>query len=353
MSTLARPEVVALTPYAPVEVTSPTRLHANESPWDWLRAYDDEIREVVAATALNVYPDDGCADLRALLSTYVGCAAENITMGCGSDELIKMVAEAFLRPGDVAVVPTPTFSAYRTAATVASASTCEVPAGPDFVINADEVVRVANDTQAAVVFLCAPNNPTGATLTREQVLSIVDRTSGLVVCDEAYVEFGGPGVAAEAATHERLIVLRTLSKAFGLAALRVGYAVSSPETASILDRVRMPYNVSALSQGLAAVALRHTDRVVDLAEQIRTSRDALIAAADGLPGLEVFPSAANFVLFRTGRTADVARELGAAGISTRLFTSAALADCIRITVGTHDSNQTTLDILRKVHNAHR
>jgi len=170
-----RPELEGLSAYATIEKPLPYRLHANESPWDWLKAYGDEIQEIVANTAFNHYPEGSSLVLRQALAGYTGAPAEKIIMGCGSDELIKMAAEIFLSPGDAVVIHTPTFSEYNVAAMICSAPVHAVPSGPDFAIDIEAVIEKVNAVGAKMVFLCVPNNPTGAALSRQQVLAVLNR----------------------------------------------------------------------------------------------------------------------------------------------------------------------------------
>lgn len=352
-SSLIRPDLESLSAYATIEKALPYRLHANESPWDWLKEYQDEIVEIVMSTAFNHYPDGGSRELRKVLADYTGASPEQITMGCGSDELIKMVAEIFLSPGDAVVVHTPTFSEYNVAAMICSAPVFEVPSGQDFAIDVEAIIEKVNAVGAKMVFLCVPNNPTGTSLGRQQVLDVLNRTQAIVVCDEAYYEFCGTTVVSEARAEDRLIVLRTLSKAFGLAGLRVGYAVSTEQTADCLNRVRMPYNLNSLTQNLASLALRHRGRMRQLADQICAERERLYQATLGIPGLEVFPSGANFLLFRTPQAVQVSELLEGQGILTRLFRQEVMKDCLRINIGTPENNRLILDALREVNHAQR
>lgn len=348
MHSMIRKELESLSAYVTIEKPLPYRLHANESPWDWVKVYADEIQQVVADTAFNQYPEGSSLALRQALGAYTGAPPEKIVMGCGSDELIKMAAEIFLSPGDAIVIHTPTFSEYGVAARICSAEIHQVAAGADFAIDIEAIIEKVNAVKAKLVFLCVPNNPTGAALSREQVLSVLNRTEAIVVCDEAYYEFCGTTLIQEAQESDRLIVLRTLSKAFGLAGLRVGYSISTEKTADCLNRVRMPYNLNSLTQGLACLALKHADRMKLLADQICADREQLYQEAASIPGLEVFPSAANFLLFRTPQAKIIARRLEDQGMLTRLFSQEVMHNCLRINIGTPENNRMILNALKEV-----
>ena len=351
MKTLLRKELEDLSAYMTIEKPLPYRRHANESPWDWLKEFPEEIQDVVARTAFNHYPEGSSLELRRALGEYVGAPAEKIVMGCGSDELIKMAAEIFLSPGDAVVIHTPTFSEYGVAARICSAVIHTVPSDPDFSIDIDAIIAKANDVKAKMVFLCVPNNPTGTIITREQVLAVLNGTEAIVVCDEAYQEFCGITLVQEAQQEDRLIVLRTLSKAFGLAGLRVGYAVCTEKMADGLNRVRMPYNLNSLTQGFACLALKHRERVAELVESICSERDRLYKEASKIPDLEIFPSGTNFLLFRTPQANNVAQRLEDQGMLTRLFSQEQMKNCLRINIGTPDNNRMILDALKEVDHA--
>lgn len=353
MNPLIRKELQGLSAYATIEKPLPYRLHANESPWDWMKEYAEEVQAVVARTAFNQYPEGSSLQLRQALGAYTGAPAEKIVMGCGSDELIKMAAEIFLSPGDAIVIHTPTFSEYGVAAMICSAVIHEVPSPRDFSIDIEAIISKVNEVGAKMVFLCVPNNPTGAAISREDVLAVLNRTEAIVVCDEAYYEFCGTTLIREAQEEDRLIVLRTLSKAFGLAGLRVGYAVCTEKTADCLNRVRMPYNLNSITQGLACLALEHRGRMAELVEEICASRQQLYAEAVQIPELEVFPSGANFLLFRTPRAKAVAQRLESQGMLTRLFSQEVMKDCLRINIGTPENNRMILDALKEVDHANR
>ncbi len=351
IETLMRKDLLDLTAYPTAERSLTHRLHANESPWDWLKEDQEAIAALVAGTAFNHYPDGGGQALREALGRLTGSSPEGIVLGSGSDELIKMTAELFLEPGDAVVIHTPTFSEYGVAARICGGRVVAVPSGPDFAVDVDAVIQAANRERAKLIFLCTPNNPTGVVLSRESVLRVVAETRSVVVCDEAYCEFSGVTVAREAQGEDRLIVLRTLSKAYGLAGLRLGYAVCTEAAAAYLNRVRMPYNISSLSQGLALLALQRQARVTALTDRLRRDRQALYEAAREIPGLEVFCGGANFLLYRTPQASAVAAVLAERGVMTRLFSQSQMHNCIRINIGTEEANRLVLAALREVDHA--
>lgn len=264
---------------------------------------------------LNEYPEGGYADLRAAAAAYAGLAPENVVVGAGADELILLVAHTFLGPGSRASIRPPTYALYRIATTLRAADV--VPA----------------DDEADVHWRCNPNNPTGEVVEPEELVALArSRPDAIVVVDEAYVEYGSRSAAPWVGEVPNLIVLRTLSKAFGFAGLRVGYALAHPETAALLDARRAPASVSAPAARIAAASLREP-RLLDLEPTIverERIRAALVAA-----GYDAPPTAGNFVWIRTDE--PLAARLEAQGIVVRGF-----AEGIRATVRRPSENDVLL-----------
>lgn len=346
-----RKDLEDLAPYTTNDKNLPFRLHANESPWDWLKEFPEELKAIFETTAFNHYPD-GCAlPLREILGEYCGADSSEIVLGSGSDELIKMAAEIFLSPGDAIVIHTPTFSEYTVAARICSAQVFEVPSKPDFSTDIDGLIQKANAVKAKMVFVCTPNNPTGAVVRPEDVMRVLDETQAMVVCDEAYYEFCGETMAQEARRNDRLIVLRTLSKAFGMAGLRVGYAICTALTADCLNRVRMPYNISSVTQALAILALENRQKVARMLGVLESQRKRVYDEAAAIEGLEVFWGGANFLLYRTPAIDGLIAKLEDSGVMARRFRQESLKNCIRINIGTPEANTKVLDALREVDHA--
>ncbi len=257
-------------------------------------------------TGLHEYPDGAYRGLRAAAAGYVGLTAENVVVGAGADDLILLCARVFLGPGRRAAITEPTYSMYRIATQLAGAQV------------------VAGDAEAELIWRCNPENPAGSVVDRDELLALARaRPDAIVVVDEAYVEYGAGTCAAWVDDVPNLVVLRTLSKAFGFAALRVGYALAHPETAALLDERRAPAPISGPAAAIATAALlepRLGHLEDEIAERERV-RAALISA-----GFDVPPSATNFVLVRTPEASELAAGLEREGLLVR-----GLADAIRIT----------------------
>jgi histidinol-phosphate aminotransferase len=288
---------------------------------------------------LNRYPDGGGQRLREALAERHGVDVAQIVLGNGADELIRLCAVATLDPGDAAAFPWPSFPSYVSAAACCGAEARRVPVG-----DVDALVAA----RAKLVYLANPNNPTGTLV--GDVRGLLDRLEGLCVLDEAYAEYAepepeGPRLVREGA--ERLCVLRTFSKVHGLAALRIGYALASPEVADALDRVRPIFNVNQPAQEAALASLHERDALALRVEHARRGRKVLYDTLAGA-GLEPTPSQTNFVYAEAGDGEDVARRLLHAGVMVRALTGFGAPSAIRVTSGTDEENELFAEALRRI-----
>lgn len=298
-----------------------------------------------ALASVNEYPDATYPALLRALIAYTGFPAESIVVGAGADELLDMLAKVFLEPGDVAVTTEPTYGMYGVVTAIAGARLVTVADRPDFSLDLDGILAAARE--AKLVWLCHPNNPTGQAREIEHVASLARVTRGPVVVDEAYFEFHGVTAAQLIAEHPNVVVLRTLSKAFGLAGARVGYALAQPTLAAWLNRVRPPNSVSSISVALGAAVLSDPASLRERVAAILAARETLARALRDL-GLAVFPSTTNFLLCRVPRARAVAQRLLQDGLVVRdLSGRPALADCLRFTVRSPEQNERLVQALAK------
>jgi len=342
-----RSDLAGITGYRTAETICPVKLDANEATEDFPAQLKEEVLRRLAAADFNRYPERAAGELAAALGRFLDVPAGSIVLGNGSDELIQMLALA-AGPGRKVIIPTPTFSMYRLGARLAGAVPVEVPLQVDFTLDTAQVIAAAG-TEPALIILCSPNNPTGNCFPAAAVEEIIRNTNSLVAVDEAYGDFAGQDFLPLLGRYGNLVILRTFSKAFGLAGIRVGYGVAGEVARTELDRVKPPYNLNLFALLAAQVALENPDYRRERIARIRRERDGLAAALAGLPGVEVFPSATNFILFRLpGRGSRVADEFKADGIAVRSFTDEPrLADCLRVTVGSREENGCFLDGLRR------
>src|SRR5579872_760180 len=342
------------------------KLDANESPYGPPPAALAALAEFARTAGGGRYPDAAADTLRGALAVYTGVAAEHIAVGNGSDELIPLLAELLLEPGDEVVVSEPTFGVYAMVATRRAAHARDAGrGGEDFTPDPERIVAAMN-TNTRIVFLCGPNNPTGTPLPRETRLAVLARADELgrhgdgpvVVLDEAYYETaalgGDPGAWTAAPLvnkGRRLVVLRTFSKLFGLAGLRVGYALCSPDLARDLRERKQPFNVNSAGQIAAVAALKDMPWLRERAVALRVERERLFAALSGFSDLHTFPSSANFLLVRA-ESGDDAVPLWEAlldhGVMVRRFSGERMRPYLRITVGTPAQSDRLLEALTAI-----
>ncbi len=345
---LARPEIRALVPAAAHSqaAASAVRLHANENPWP------DEAD--VSPTALNRYFDGQPQALVDALAAHYGTDPARVLVTRGSDEAIDLLVRAFCRAGeDRILVCPPTFGMYRFSAEVQGAGVLAVPLAGDSRLDAEALIRRWTP-DVKVVFLCSPNNPTGNALAPDSVERVLTALAGraIVAIDEAYLEFSGqPGFLDALPRHPGLVILRTLSKAHGLAGARCGVAIAAPALVELLGRIMPPYALPGPTVAAAIDALR-PERLARTRRRIReivVERERLRQALAALPVVaRVFPSEANFLLVEF---ADAGRALGAAaadGFLLRDFSrQPGLARCLRITIGSRAENDRLLAALER------
>ncbi|MGN6104245.1 MAG: histidinol-phosphate transaminase [Kofleriaceae bacterium] len=330
------PEVLRATAayHVPVPPRLIAKLDANELPYGLPAELRAGLAAALAELPLERYPDPAARSLRAAVARSLGVAGDQLVFGNGSDELIAMLCAAFAAPPAAVLYPTPSFVYYRIAAIHRGLDRIEVPLGPRFALDEEAVVRAIDAHRPSVVFLALPNNPTGTLWRMDFALELAARYRDVViVSDEAYVAYSGATHLPRLAEHPNLVVLRTLSK-IGMAGLRVGFAIASPAIAALLEKVRPPYNLSALDQVAATFLLEHAaEWCAARAAEVVAERGRLAAALTAR-GFEVFPSEANLLLVRIPDAAQAHRRLAAAGISVRSFGPGPLAEYLRFTVGT-------------------
>ena len=349
---LVKPAVRAQAAYTLRAPTARRKLNQNECPLDLPPTLKRAVLDAVAGAPWQRYPEFVPAELLARLAGHYGWVPDGVLAGNGSNELIQATLSVVLGAGDAVVAPAPTFSLYRLLTNVLGGRYVPVPLGRDFVYDVDRLIAVAVRERARVVVLNSPNNPTGSALPANAVERVLRDTDALVLCDEAYQEFGGPTAVPLLRRSARVVVLRTFSKAMGMAGLRFGVALAHPELAAELAKGKLPYNVNLVTLAAADVALRESALLAERTRAIVATRDRFVPALAALPGLTVFPTAANFVLVRclARPAAEVFRRLyDEYGILVRDVSAAAeLADCLRISIGTDDDMDAVLAALGEI-----
>ena len=349
---LVKPGVRAQPAYTLRAPAARRKLNQNECALDLPPTLKHAILESAAAAPWHRYPEFAPGELLERLAAHYGWVAEGMLAGNGSNELIQATLAVVLGAGDTVVAPSPTFSLYRLLTGVLGGRYVPVPLGENFAYDVDRLIAVAAAERARVVVLNSPNNPTGSALPAGAVERVLRQTGALVLCDEAYQEFGGPSAIPLLRRSSRVVVLRTFSKAMGMAGLRFGVALAHPELAAELSKGKLPYNVNLVTLTAAAAALREAPLLAERTRAIVATRDRFLPAVAALPGLRVYPSAANFVLIRCrARPAEeVFRRLYEEhGILVRDVSGAAeLAGCLRISIGTEDDMDAVLSALKEI-----
>lgn len=298
----------------------------------------------------NRYPDPHQRELKGQISAITGMSVDSIFLGNGSDEAIDLLIRAFCEPGKSNVISIdPSYGMYEVCAQVNNVEFRKVSLDNDFSLNPEALLN-ASDAESRIIFLCSPNNPTSNLLEYSSMLKVVNGFNGLVVIDEAYIDFASfKGMLKDIDENNNLVILRTFSKAWGMAAIRLGMAFADKEIISILDKIKYPYNISLLTQDIMSKRLSASDYTKDWVSMIISQRDKLAKqlAQFGFI-LRVFPSDANFLLVRFVNAREVYNFLRDNGIIVRDRSRVNLCDeCLRITVGSEDENSKLLQILKQ------
>ncbi len=349
---MVREDVRAMQAYGVADAKGLIKLDAMENPYGVPRELKDELARRLTEVALNRYPDARANALRAEISNHVRLEPRlDILLGNGSDELINIIVLSCAKPGVSIMMLGPSFVMYRAAARMARVGCIEVPLAADFSLDVDAALAAIDKHKPQVIFVAYPNNPTGNLFSREKIEAIIHAAEGLVVIDEAYEAFSPDSFLPVVSQHPRLLLLRTFSK-IGLAGIRLGYLIGATPLIAEFDKVRPPYNINALTQACARFMIEHQDVLVEQAAAIVAERDKLADAMARLPAIEVFPSAANFLLFRIRPAlAPSAPALFALlkerGILIKDMSGAhpLLAHCLRVTVSTPADNLAFLNAL--------
>ncbi len=333
-----RPELRGRVPYGAPQLDVPVRLNVNENPYPPSAALVEDLAASVAAAArgLNRYPDRDALELRGALARYLGhdLDAARVWAANGSNEAITQLLQAFGGQGRTALTFTPSYSMYPDYARLTGTAWVTEPRAPDFTLGTERAVEAVRRHRPTVVLLARPNNPTGTGLDLDVIAAVCAASDGIVVVDEAYAEFSTAQSALSLLPRfPRLVVSRTMSKAFALAGGRVGYLAASPAVVEALQLVRLPYHLSATTQAAALAALRHAGDTLATVAQVVADRD-LLAKDLASRGWLVHPSDANFLL--VGGLADAAgtfRALLARGVLVR---DVGIPGHLRVTVGTSE-----------------
>ena len=329
-----------------LKVSQIHRMDTNTSPYIPKEALSSLAHEA-GKLPVNEYPDTTYLELRSALADYTKTMVDQIVLTNGADEALDIIAKLLLDPKDEVLIPTPTYSMYRIASQLANAKVIRIPRDSTFDISPDSIARRVSK-RTKLLFMCNPNNPTGNSTSSEQIRSILESNRNLtVVIDEAYSEFSRKSSSKLVDDHNNLVIVRTLSKAFSMAGIRVGYIISSVDSTKKINLVRPPNSLGVLSLFMAQRALEHVGTMRKNVNLIIKERERMSRVISGI--CEVFPSEANFVLFRPRKSAKkLHSRMMKKGFVLREFSGVSMIeDCLRVTVNTPSVNSSFLKALAK------
>lgn len=332
-----------LVPYTPLSGHYRIRLDANESFFQPDEKLRDKIAEAVSSVPLNRYPDPLASSLCASFAEYYGVRPESVAAGNGSDELISVLMGSFLKKGEGVVTLAPDFSMYSFYAGINEANRVEFPKNEDFTVNTDRLIDAVNRSGSRMLIFSNPCNPTSLGLPREEIRRLVRSVDALVVLDEAYMDFWDQSLINEIEEYDNLVILRTCSKAAGMAGIRLGFAVANPTLIRALKAVKSPYNVNSVTQSIGSVLLREKEWLRGCTRKIVESKESLYGLfrrmeARSPERIHVVDGVTNFVTVRMRDSREAYRFLLRRGIAVRCFSG-----FLRITAGTAEENAAVTD----------
>ena len=339
---LIRPTVLKLKSYA--------------SAKDEFKDFDEELifldaNENPYENGWNRYPDPNQTELKKVLSKIKEIPTKNILLGNGSDEILDMIFRVFCEPNlDNVVVNIPTFGMYKVLSDINNITCKKVLLNTDFQLNTDSILK-SIDKQTKVVFICSPNNPTGNLIKKEDILTLVKTLNLMVVIDEAYIDFtDAESWLNEVEKHKNLIVTQTLSKAYGMAGLRLGICYANEVVIEFLKKIKMPYNVNILTQVNAIKYLENENHIQNKIQEILTNKKILLKELSKISLVrKIYPSDTNFLLVKVDDANKRYQQLVDNGIVVRNRTNESLCEnCLRITVGTKEENEQLIDVLNQL-----
>lgn len=342
---LVRKNILGLKPYTSArdQYSEGILLDANENSLGTTAVGFDELE-------LNRYPDPHQNDLKKAVGNYYGINGKNLFFGVGSDEIIDLLIRIFCDPGkDLAMILDPTYGMYQVACDINDVETLSVNLTKDFQIDFDTVEKAFNN-RVKIIFICSPNNPTGNLLNKLDILQLCKKYNSIIIVDEAYMDFAGDNsLIDEIGNYHNLVVLRTFSKAWGLAAIRLGFSVADPFITDLLFKVKAPYNISILTRYVVIKAVENCLQKDVYIKKLTSERERVKTELEKIPQItNVYHSDANYILFRCENGKAIQKKLAEDGIIIRDRSSYNMLDnCLRVSIGTPDENDQFLRGLKK------
>ena len=343
------PQLADVTPYDPKYLPAEAYLSANENPSDVAAEIRQEVKRELNKVQFNRYPDPLANELRDMIAEANGLDRDQVLMGNGGDELLFNIALCWGGPGRKFLNMPPTFSVYENNAQLTNTEVVNIPRRDDYSIDEEAVLARVAEGDIDYVIVTSPNNPTGDLASDAFVLKLLDATDALVLVDEAYFEFSRGTMRPYLAQHKNLLILRTFSKAFSLAGVRMGYLLGNAEVIREFLKVRQPYSVESVSQAIARVVYRNRAKFEHGIMQIIDERTRVYQALCEIDGVTAYPSHANYILFHVEGADVVWQKLYDQGILVRDFSHAPLMEmCLRVSIGSPEENDRFLNALREI-----
>jgi histidinol-phosphate aminotransferase len=351
MKNLLRPEIASLAEYRLTQFPHRIKLNQNENPYELPGEIKREILDRLAAASWSRYPAFVPQEQIDLVAQHAGWVPEGTLLGNGSNDLLQLLFISVLERGRSVVISQPTFTLYKILARGLAAEVREVSMLEGFRFDVSGIVKAARESDAAMIVLCSPNNPTGTLLEESDVVQVLESTSALVVLDEAYIQFAPRSLRHLLARYDRLVILQTFSKAMGAAGLRFGYALAAPSLAHELNKIKLPYSVNIFTLLGAEVLIRRWETIKGWIDAILRERERVFAELSHMRGITVYPSSANFLLVEvSGQTPrEIFLTLAERGILIRDVSAyPMLQKALRISIGTPEENTALLTALQEI-----
>ncbi len=323
-------------------------LNSNESPYNIPGELISKIEELVENFDFNRYPDPSQFKLKEKIASSSGVDEAMVALGNGGDELLLHTMLAYGGPERAILDFPPTFVVYKLGAAISGTKYKMITRDDQFLIDVNQVLQKTKDENIKIIFICNPNNPTGTLIPKEDIIKLLESTDSLVIVDEAYFHYSNISCQDLLSEQKNLAILRTFSKAFSFAGMRVGYLLACAEVVQNLERVRLPYNVNSFSQALAALVLDNRAFFKETVEKVINDREFLSSELKKTENVKVYPSYANYILFKVSDAQKTWNYLLDQGILVRIFKDDhLLQNCLRVTVGTPEENKMFLKGLRE------
>lgn len=340
-----------LEPYKVPELDYEIKLDANENPYPVPESLPENLKEeigkIIFNSMWNYYPDPEAKNLRNIIAKENKLEKENILIGNGSDEIILNLMLTFISEGKSILVHTPTFSMYKILAQIANGNTIEVALDKNFELDKEKMLENVIKDDVAMTFITYPNNPTGNLFDKNLIKEIIEKAKGLVVIDEAYYEFAKDSFVDKIKKYKNLIILRTFSKAYGMAGLRVGYMFANKEICNEVNKVRLPYNLNKISQLIAEKLYENKIYFEKIIDEILENKKELKKDLEKIDGLKLFKSDTNSIFFYSEKSEEIFSSLLEEKILIRKF-KGDMKNYLRITIGKKEDNKKIVKIIEKL-----